>query len=129
MCLDNCLFRNSKKPEIYSTNLFKININTKSEIKLFKSQIRYKLFTQHPTISTSFHTIFINSLFTDNNNHPRYLGTFITNTEFISLSFRFVILDTSIIDSRTYYRILVELDNENDRVDSFYWYILSTSSL
>ncbi len=143
MCFKNCLFGNSKK-EIYSVNLFKANmittgihsndyVNSRDKvvsIELFKGQIKYKLFTELPKNTSSFHTIFINQLINDKiDNLNNYLGTFVSNTDFVSLSFKFKIIDRLIINDRLYYRIFVELDNVNDTIENPYWYILSTSLL
>ena len=140
MCFDNCLFGNSKKENV-NINLFRANIyqsknssnivETKIAIlDLFKSQVKYKLYTDLPNNTQSFHYIFINKLTNDNfKSLTKYLGTFISYTDLLSLSFKFVILDIVTINSRQYYRISIELDNKEDIPNNTIWYILTTSSL
>ncbi len=115
------IFKCCKKKEIIEiTNTYSYNFLKINNLDYFKPQIKYRLYLEYPINTTNFLLIFIHKL-----NDNKYLGTFISNSNFMSLSFYFQVLEILNIENRCFYKINVQLESleDSNNLESNIWYI------
>ncbi len=117
--------KKEKEQEENNTNTTRneVSIQKRNYIKYRKTQIQfkndlyYKVTMDHPNKKQPTYYIYIYNF------EDGYLGTFLYCTNYLSLSFRFTILDILYIHNINYCQIVVHLDSREDRLENAVWYI------